>query len=630
VTRTPHRALRRVPAAALLLALAVLPGPARAATQVGFKGPSYAGFGAESTGGAITGEKPESKLWYHAGSWWAVMLSASSSGAKTIWRLGGTAWIDTHVVVDARPWTKEDVLADGNTLYIASRGGAEATGNQLRRFTYANGTYALNAGFPKSIPGSNQETLTLAKDSTKTLWITYEKNGAIYVSHSLGTDTSWTPEFVLPVSQASSVGDDDISSVIAFADNAGPAVGVMFSDQTSGTDYFVVHRDGSTDSQWTVETALSGGGPADDHLNLKTVEGRVYASVKIEDPSGSETQIWLLVRSKSGAWQKHSVAPAAEGNTRPVTVLHLDPAARRIHVFMSVGEGTAAHGIVSKSSDMDSVDFPSEASFVLRGPNNEMINNVTSTKQATSAATGIVVLASDGANYWWNKLPGVHVSPVGVVRGNTWFLSDENLVVTKVFKFGSETDTPIAGDWDDDGDDEPGVRRGNVWYLADDAPPTSVTTFTFASANDTPTAGDWDDDGDEEPGVRRGNVWYLADVAPPTSVTTFTFASAKDTPIAGDWDGDGDGDEEPGVRRGNVWYLADVAPPTSVTTFTFASAKDNPIAGDWDGDGDGDEEPGVRRGNVWYVADGTPPGGVIAFAFGLATDAPIAGDWDGS
>ncbi len=522
-------------AGALLLALAVLPGPARAATQVGFKGPSYAGFGAENTGGAATGEKPESKLWHHAGSWWAVMVSASSSGAKTIWRLGTTAWIDTHVVVDARPWTKEDALSDGNTLYVASRGGTE--GSLLRRFTYANGTYAIAAGFPKSIPGADQETLTLARDSAKRLWITYEKNGAIYVSHSLATDTSWTPEFVLPVTQASSVGDDDISSVIAFTDAAGPAVGVMFSDQPAGTDYFAVHRDASPDSQWTVETPLTGGGPADDHINLKTVEGRVYAAVKTEDPSGSETQIWLLVRSKSGVWQKHSVATAEEANTRPITVLHLDANARRIHVFMSVGEGTAAHGIVSKTSDMDSVDFPAEGSFVLSGPNNETINNVTATKQATNTATGIVILASDGANYWWNRLAGVQVAPVGVVRGNSWFLSDENLIVAKTFKFGSANDTPIAGDWDGDGDDEPGVHRGNVWYLSNNAPPTSVTTFTFAGATDTPIAGDWDGDGDDEPGVRRGNVWYVADEAPPTSVIAFAFGLATDTPIAGDWDG---------------------------------------------------------------------------------------------
>jgi hypothetical protein len=612
--------------ATLLMVLAVASArrPAHAATQVGFKGPSYSGFGAENTGGAVTGEKPESKLWHHAGSWWAVMVSPTSSGAKTIWRLGGSTWINTHVVVDTRPWTKEDVLSDGNTLYIASRGGSEATGNLLRRFTYANGTYALATGFPKSIPGSDQETLTLAKDSTARLWITYEKNGAIYVSHSLATDTSWTPEFVLPVSQASQVSDDDISSVIAFTDAAGPAVGIMFSDQPAGTDYFAVHRDGAPASQWTVETPLTGGGPADDHINLKTVEGRIYAVVKTEDPSGDETQIWLLVRSKSGVWQKHSVATAEEANTRPITVLHLDATARRIHVFMSVGEGTAAQGIVSKSSHMDSVDFPSEASFVLRGPNNETINNVTSTKQTTSTATGIVVLASDGSSYWWNKLAGVQVAPVGVVRGNVWYLADENLVVSS-FAFGRSTDRPIVGDWDGDGDHEPGVVRGNVWYLADEAPPTVAHSFAFGRSTDTPIVGNWDGQGGDELGVVRGNVWYLAEDVPPTVVNSFAFGRSTDTPIVGNWNGQG-GDEI-GVVRGNVWYLTNDVPPTSSFSFAFGRSTDTPITGDFDGDGD--DEPGVVRGNVWYLADEAPPTAAFSFAFGRATDIPIVGDWDG-
>ncbi|MEX2555255.1 MAG: cell surface protein, partial [Actinomycetota bacterium] len=60
------------------------------------------------------------------------------------------------------------------------------------------------------------------------------------------------------------------------------------------------------------------------------------------------------------------------------------------------------------------------------------------------------------------------------------------------FAFGRSTDTPIVGDWDGDGDDEPGVHRGNVWYLADQAPPGSVTAFAFGRSTDTPIVGDWD------------------------------------------------------------------------------------------------------------------------------------------
>src|ERR1041384_5119561 len=87
-------------AVAASIALGVL--PAHAATQVGFKDHSYAGFNAEASGGAITGQKPESKLWYDNGAWWAAMLSPTANGAHTIWRLGSTAWQDTGVVIEPR------------------------------------------------------------------------------------------------------------------------------------------------------------------------------------------------------------------------------------------------------------------------------------------------------------------------------------------------------------------------------------------------------------------------------------------------------------------------------------------------------------------------------------------------
>ena len=41
-------------------------------------------MGAQS---ALTGEKPESKLWWNDGSWWASMWSQPSSAAYHIFRL---------------------------------------------------------------------------------------------------------------------------------------------------------------------------------------------------------------------------------------------------------------------------------------------------------------------------------------------------------------------------------------------------------------------------------------------------------------------------------------------------------------------------------------------------------------
>ncbi|MGH2793165.1 MAG: Ig-like domain-containing protein [Actinomycetota bacterium] len=379
---------------------------AEAATQVGFKAHSYSGFGAESSGGAITGEKPESKLWFHDGQWWGAMVSPTNAGAHTIWRLGQSSWTNTGVVIDTRPATKEDVLSLGPTLYATSRASSSLGGNKLRRFTYGAGGYQLDAGFPVNLPGSGEETLTLARDSIGRLWVTYESGGRIFVAHSTTSDTVWSAPFQLPVTGASGTSSDDISSIIAFTDNAGPAVGVMWSNQSVSSDFFAVHRDNAPTSSWTVETALSGTDEADDHINIKTSGGRVYAVVKTEASSSSASRIRLLVRSESGSWARHHVATVAEANTRPIMMLFIDPVQNLIYVFMTIGEGDAAEAISYKVTSTNNIVFPGQATVFIRGPNAEKINNATSTKQNGNAESGIVVLASDGANYWWNRIGG--------------------------------------------------------------------------------------------------------------------------------------------------------------------------------------------------------------------------------
>ncbi|MGH2726700.1 MAG: hypothetical protein ACRDKS_06960, partial [Actinomycetota bacterium] len=323
----------RVAVTALVLMASGL-APAGAATQVGFKAHSFAGVGAESSGGAITGEKPESKLWFNAGGWWGSMVSPANAGAHTIWRLTGNTWTNTGVVVDSRPASKEDVLSLGSTLYIASRASSGLGGNKLRRFTFGGGSYSLDSGFPVTLPGAGEETLTLARDTTGRLWVTYESGSSIFVANSQGSDTSWSSPFVLPVTGATGTSSDDISSVIAFSDNAGPAVGVMWSNQAANTDYFAVHRDDAPTSTWTVEPVITGTKEADDHINLKTFEGRVYAAVKTSQSGSTKQLIRLLVRAENGTWNRYGVATVAQFNTRPIAMLSIDPVQHLVYVFM--------------------------------------------------------------------------------------------------------------------------------------------------------------------------------------------------------------------------------------------------------------------------------------------------------
>ncbi|GGH91196.1 hypothetical protein GCM10007170_06780 [Arthrobacter liuii] len=67
-----------------------------------------------------TSDKPQSKLWWNDGSWWADMWTTGSGWH--IYRLdrGTHTWVDTGTLNDARGNTLADALWDGTHLYIAS------------------------------------------------------------------------------------------------------------------------------------------------------------------------------------------------------------------------------------------------------------------------------------------------------------------------------------------------------------------------------------------------------------------------------------------------------------------------------------------------------------------------------
>ena len=139
-----------------LLAAFALPAQATAqAGDIGFQGPSSVG-----SGSAPTGSKPESKLWWNDGSWWASMWDTASADFH-IFKLntGTQTWSDTGVAIDDRSGTRADVLWDGGSgkLYVASHRFSESPASgypaRLYRFTYnaATDTYTRDPGFPVQI-----------------------------------------------------------------------------------------------------------------------------------------------------------------------------------------------------------------------------------------------------------------------------------------------------------------------------------------------------------------------------------------------------------------------------------------------------------------------------------------------
>jgi PKD repeat protein len=381
-------------------------------------------------GSAVTGSKPESKVWFNDGFWWASMQPTSSSGFF-IYKLDPSTdtWASTGTSLDTRNGSRADTLWDGSKLYVASQvfsvdGGTTGSGSSfaafLYRFSYSASTqtYSLDGGFPATIrSGLRTETLVIAKDSTGTLWATWTQKGSptttnlVKVNHTIGTnDANWSAPVTLPVgSQPVNVKstNDDISSVIAFNGR----IGVLWSNQADQKDYFASRADSDNPdtATWTAETALSGSSQADDHVNLKADSaGQVYAVVKTS-LSGSNPLIRLLRRTTGGTWSAFNVATAGESNTRPI--LELDDAAGVLHVFMTGPQPPATSGqsggdIYEKTSPTSTISFPSGAGTVVirdTGTGGARMNNVTSTKQNVSLTSGMLVLAfNDTTKFYWH------------------------------------------------------------------------------------------------------------------------------------------------------------------------------------------------------------------------------------
>jgi hypothetical protein len=373
-------------------------------------------------------DKPQSKLWFNDGYWWASMLTATGQQYH-IFRLDRATqtWSDTGTVIDTRPNTSSDALWDGGKLYIASHVVVSSSANstsgkpaRLSRYSYnsATKTYTLDNGFPSKISDYSSESLTMDEDSTGRLWATFTRLGKVYVGASDVGGATWGAPFVLPV-VGSTVSSDDISALVSFSGK----IGLMWSNQKSTPDamYFATHLDSDPISTWQPSTTVvSGPFSSDDHINLKSLEadeqGRVFGVIKTsynDDSSQPPTAplISLLeYNSSTATWSSATFGTVADSHTRPIVML--DGEHGRVYVF-ATGPSTAGQiafegTIYMKSTPVDALNFSAGLGTpVIRDASSAHMNNVTSSKQTVSSSSGMIVIATNDStdHYWHADIP---------------------------------------------------------------------------------------------------------------------------------------------------------------------------------------------------------------------------------
>jgi hypothetical protein len=335
---------------------------------------------------ANTGEKPQSKVWTHNGSWFAVL--PNSSGTH-VWRLDGTTWSDIlNISGDNNSYADCKVVGDVTHIFLYS-----GTASELVSIEYLSGSnsyqfWTTRSGNVAITLTSGVETAAIDIDADGRMWLASDGGSSVNVRWSDSPYSTWNG----PISLAT-VAPDDICAIAAFDDDdSNTKIGVLWSNQSTDRFGFKYHIDGADPNTWSSDEVPAdqsaqnqGNGMADDHLNLAVAsDGTIYAGVKTSYDTGGFPKIALLIRRPNGTWD--NLYEVDGSGTRGIAVLN--ETLGKIRVIYTASEGN--NNIVYKESSTSSISFGSQMTLI-SGSN----NNVTSTKQ--NFTNEVVILASNGS-----------------------------------------------------------------------------------------------------------------------------------------------------------------------------------------------------------------------------------------
>ncbi len=400
-----------------------------------------------------TGDVGQSKLWFHDGAWWGVLI-AEGSGAYHIHRFDweGGRWIDTGAVVAPRASVQPDVVAEGESVWIATGGWATTSrAASLFRFSYdaEHGRYAPDPDLPVRIADERAEGLTLARDAEGRLWAAWIGESGLMVRRTNGNDLAWGVPYTPAVESAA--GEIDTASVVSY----GTTVALAWT-RPGRNELTLAVAAGGTEDEWDASViAVDGLAADDDQLHLAVLPdpsgSRLFAVIRASFGSGpndnpGDPQIVLLVVEPDGTSHQHLVSRVTDRQTRPIVLL--DAETRR--VFVVAASQASGGAIRYKASDLDDIAFgEGEGTTLVDLDGIDALSAPTSTKGLIGAASGMLVLASDaeaGTHGWaaarldFDDAPpasGGGVQPVPVVDPIAHDTFDP-------FDAG----TPVGGAWD--------------------------------------------------------------------------------------------------------------------------------------------------------------------------------------
>jgi len=176
----------------------------------------------------------------------------------------------------------------------------------------------------------------------------------------------------------------------------------------------------------------------------------------------------------------------------------------------------------------------------------------------------------------YKSVASIARTQIGVYRSSQWIL-DYGIdgTVDRRVSFGTATDVPVVGDFNNDGTMDIGVYRSGQWILDYGIGGTVDRRVSFGTATDVPVVGDFNNDGTMDIGVYRSSQWILDYGIGGTVDRRVSFGTATDVPVVGDFNNDGTMDI--GVYRSGQWILDYGIGGTVDRRLSFGIATDTPI-----------------------------------------------------
>ena len=275
-----------------------------------------------------TADKPQSKLWFVDGCWWALLPRASG---PSLWQRTDSGWIEHADVVgifSGKPGRADVSLSMASVTAVAVAE-LDKTNPSIGVFRLLRGTPTVDAPwrpstlgtlFPPS-PEDLIETVTVAQDGLGRFWVAAVAGVKVCVWTSKSGGMHWSAPTVL----AEGVALDDICAVTPLP---GGDVGVIWSDQIREGFLMRVHAAGAPAEVWGQEEVIQmGGKAADDHLNTcLTPDGTLWLASKNEVDAAGKPQFTLHMRPASGAWRNwpYGVRRETTRPSRPIVVSNAD------------------------------------------------------------------------------------------------------------------------------------------------------------------------------------------------------------------------------------------------------------------------------------------------------------------